>query len=253
MVKLSNRLAFIAERVPAYSRLADIGSDHALLPTALAQQGAIQFAVAGELNEGPYHAAWQQVQGAGLQSVIDVRRGDGLSVLSPCEVDVVVIAGMGGSLIAQILENGSRQLDGVRRLILQPNVGAEFVRRWLVRNDWALIEEAVIEEEGNTYEICIAERSDTASSYNLQLFRERVLCGQIKVEGDALMMFGPHLIDRPSSAWFSKWDGELQKLQLIWQQISRSASESASSKKATVERQIQVIREVVECLRMDRQ
>lgn len=263
MVKLSKRLAAIADKVPAGVRLADIGSDHALLPVALVQAGKIRAAVAGEINDGPLQAAAKQVREAGLQSMIDVRQGDGLAVLSAGEVDVIVIAGMGGALIAHILDEGQAKLAGVRRLILQPNVGAELVRRWLLQHDWALTEEAIVEEDDKIYEICVAERMDGAARYNAELYRDRLLgCTAseagartgdgVKVDRELLLLLGPHLLDHPDPAWFRKWREELEKLETVHRQISLSTSESAASKRAEIERQMESIREVLECLPMDR-
>lgn len=96
-MELSRRLEKIASYVPDQAVLADIGSDHALLPVYLVQNGKIAAAVAGELNDGPYLAARKQVDGTGTQDRISVRKGDGLSVLRRGEADTVVIAGMGAA------------------------------------------------------------------------------------------------------------------------------------------------------------
>ena len=79
MIKLSRRLQTIADQVTQGARVADIGSDHALLPVYLIQSGRCPSAIAGELNTGPYQAARKQTAEAGLKAVIEVRQGDGLS------------------------------------------------------------------------------------------------------------------------------------------------------------------------------
>lgn len=104
MLRISKRLEMIAGGVPTGSRLADIGSDHALLPVYLAQKKQIVKAVAGEVNLGPFQAASRQVRDSVLDQVIDVRHGNGLEVVEVGEIDVITIAGMGGALIADILE-----------------------------------------------------------------------------------------------------------------------------------------------------
>jgi len=71
--KLSNRLDLVASFVPAGARLLDVGSDHAYLPIALLQEGKIEAAIAGEVVEGPYQSALQNVADNGLEDKIEVR------------------------------------------------------------------------------------------------------------------------------------------------------------------------------------
>ncbi|MGZ4031269.1 MAG: tRNA (adenine(22)-N(1))-methyltransferase, partial [Tumebacillaceae bacterium] len=99
MINISNRLARIASFVPQDMKMADIGSDHAYLPLYLAQSGKIVSAIAGEVNDGPFRGAERNVRAHGMKDKISVRKGNGLAVLEPGEVDVITIAGMGGGTI----------------------------------------------------------------------------------------------------------------------------------------------------------
>lgn len=251
MIVLSERLMKIAEQVPAGSRLADIGSDHALLPAFLAENGRIAFAVAGEVNPGPYAAARKQVEEAGLARVIDVRLGDGLEVVAAGEVDVVAIAGMGGNLIASILEAGKAKLSGVRRLVLQPNVGEEAVRRWLHREGWLLAGEQIVEEDGKIYEILTAECGGKTSAAD-GLYRARELFGFGTVSGKRLFQMGPYLLAAASPAFLEKWRREIAKLERIAAQLTRSDQEEAHRKRAAVLAEIAELKELIACLQKDK-
>ncbi|AIQ54221.1 tRNA (adenine(22)-N(1))-methyltransferase [Paenibacillus sp. FSL R7-0331] len=254
-VKLSDRLQLLLEQVPEGSRLADIGSDHALLPVAAVESGKAVSAIAGEVNPGPYDAARKGVAEAGLGARIAVRRGDGLEVLEPGEADCITIAGMGGSLIAAILERGRvlGKLEGVKTLALQPNVGEDILRRWLLNNGWVVTTEHILEEDGKTYEVLTALPEGQAFGLtNEQLYLERVLPGGAVLSPELLLQMGPWLLERPNAVFFSKWQGEITKLEGILASLSRSELESAEEKRNAIRTQIKRISEVLECLPKDR-
>ncbi|UUZ96122.1 class I SAM-dependent methyltransferase [Paenibacillus sp. P25] len=247
MLRLSRRLEMIAEDVPAGDRLADIGSDHALLPSYLAERGIITHGIAGEVNPGPLEAAMKQVNGAGLADVIEVRHGDGLEVIAPGEVDVITIAGMGGALITSILDNGRTKLSGVNRLILQPNVGESIVRRWLLDQDWVLISERILEEEDKIYEILTAVPSSETSVTNRELYSPFTLPGGAVADVELLLHMGPYFIMEASPVWMEKWRRELSKLERICGQLTQSSGEASRSKLASVRKEMKQIEEVLEC------
>lgn len=232
--------------------MADIGSDHALLPSYLAERGRISKAVAGEVNPGPYQAAAKQVSDAVLGSLIDVRLGDGLAVITAGEVDVITIAGMGGALIASILEAGQDKLVGVSMLILQPNVGESLVRAWLLEHNWFLTGELILEEDGKIYEILTAVSAGQAQSANQKLYAERKLEAGIMADQELLLKLGPYLMERPSEVWFQKWRLELDKLDMIRRQLARSTQAEARTKEAAIEAEMKQIKEVMACLQKDK-
>jgi tRNA (adenine22-N1)-methyltransferase len=256
-VKLSKRLQRIADKVPSFSRLADIGSDHALLPAFLVQAGIVTWAIAGEVNPGPLAAAEKQVKESGLSGKIEVREGNGLEVLNPGEVDVISIAGMGGSLIASILEEGQERLSGVKMLVLQPNVGEEQVRHWLDRHQWLLASEEILEEDGKIYEILTAvpvedhvDQGHTRDAKNRSeefaaLYQVRKLGNEKEIAKERQLQMGPYLLQESAEVWHRKWQGELEKLEMIREQLSLSESDVSKLKAETIRKEIQEIREVL--------
>ncbi len=174
-IPLGQRLKTIAGHVPIGSRVADIGSDHGYLPAWLAQSGRAQRVIAGEINADPARRARETCFEFGLEDQMDVRLGDGLEVIQPGEVDVIVISGMGGTTIRQILEQGRGKLDGVMRLVLQPNVAAPELRYWLVTNEFVLTHESLVEENHIIYEVIVAEPGQSAPLNSLQLLLGPVL------------------------------------------------------------------------------
>jgi tRNA (adenine22-N1)-methyltransferase len=214
--KLSQRLEKVSNYVLQGSVLADIGSDHAYLPCYLGLKRKIKKGIAGEITEGPYLSAKEQVELDGLSDIIEVRKGDGLSVLKENEAEVVTICGMGGSLITSILEKGKDKLGNVKRLVLQPNIGAKNVRKWLLKEDWVLSAEEIIKEDGKIYEVLVADRSG-----------EQPYTNNI----DAELLFGPFLLKAQNEAFNEKWAGEVRQWKAILAQMEKSQGTAAETKR----------------------
>ena len=203
---LSKRLATVASYVPAGARMADIGSDHAYLPAALALQKKISYAVAGEVVKGPYENAVSEIKGHGLTDLIKPRLADGLAAIMPADrIDTVVVAGMGGTLIAEILERGKDRLQGVRRLVLQPNVGEGRLRRWLMDNRYQIMAEQIVAEDDHIYEIIVAEPSVVPFRYS-----------------DYELMFGPRLLEKKGPVFTAKWRDYIKRQQGVIHQMEQA-------------------------------
>ncbi|MCM3712850.1 tRNA (adenine(22)-N(1))-methyltransferase [Halalkalibacter oceani] len=230
--QLSNRLIKVADYVPPGATVADIGSDHAYLPCYLCLQHAGTRAIAGEVNEGPFQSAKEQVARTGLSGRIDVRKGNGLEVIEPGEADVITIAGMGGSLITSILEEGKEKLEGVSRLVLQPNVAAEVIRAWLRANQWVLTAEEILEEDEKVYEILVAERGDDAGLY----------AGDVEKK----LLLGPYLLKQKNEAFQKKWRHELTNWKRILDQQARATeTEELRQRQKQLQNQINIVEEVL--------
>lgn len=174
--KLSKRLATVAAFVPQDAVVADIGSDHAYLPCFLVNQGIVKKAVAGEVVKGPYESAYHEVQREQLSEQITVRLANGLEAIQPEDgVTAVTIAGMGGPLIASILDHYPQGLEGVTRLILQPNIHAIAIREWAVAHDFMIVDEAIIKEDGKIYEILVLEKGKKPLSELELLLGEKLM------------------------------------------------------------------------------
>ncbi len=153
MVELTPRLKAIADFVANGAVLADIGTDHAYLPLALAEQSRIVRAVASDVHQGPVDRANANVTAHGMDSIITVQKADGLAGIEAyCPTDIV-IAGMGGDLIATILQNAPWVRDAQYHLILQPMTKAEHLRHCLWENGYAIENEAFVQEELRVYQV----------------------------------------------------------------------------------------------------
>jgi tRNA (adenine22-N1)-methyltransferase len=148
---LGRRLSVCAQMVRAGAHLADIGTDHAYLPVWLALRGDISSAVASDIRLGPLRRARQNILRYGVSGLVSERLSDGLAAVSPEEADDIVIAGMGGKMIARIMEGAPWLRNPEKHLILQPMTSVEDLRLFLAENGFAVLEERAAEEDGHIY------------------------------------------------------------------------------------------------------
>lgn len=151
MQKISDRLIRVAELVPEGSRLADVGTDHGYVPIWLLEKGIIPSAIAMDVNRGPLLRARENRDRYGYQKVMELRLSNGLEKLRPGEADTVLIAGMGGPLMIQILEDGRENSQGVSAWVLQPQSEIPSVRRYLITHGFNIVDEIMLIDEGKYY------------------------------------------------------------------------------------------------------
>ena len=135
-VKLTDRLLKIASLVDNGKRIADIGTDHGYIPVYLLNQNKIQYAILGDVNKGPLENARKEVTRNKLQDKVDLRLGSGIEVLKENEVDEIIIAGMGGMLINNLLKANEKVAHTTEKLILQPMQAPEELRMFLYQNGY---------------------------------------------------------------------------------------------------------------------
>ena len=133
--------------------VADIGCDHAYLPIWLARENISPHIIACDINEGPVVRAKENIDDVDLSGRIEVRKGDGLSVLSPGEAGCVVLAGMGGKLMIRILTDGANVLSDVSEIIMEPQSEVAALRHFLQDNGWRIISENMVRDDDKFYPI----------------------------------------------------------------------------------------------------
>ena len=150
-IKLPPRLAAIAALVPPGARLADVGTDHALLPIRLLLDGKVKSAVATDIRPGPLSRAQENAASAGVEGLRCILC-DGLTGVSPEEADTIVIAGMGGENIAAILRAAPWACERAF-LILQPMSRPEELRGALPSLGLSICAERLVIDSGRLYSI----------------------------------------------------------------------------------------------------
>ena len=164
-LKLSPRLMAAADFVRPMAVVADVGTDHAYLPIYLCKLGKIRSAVASDINEGPVARAKINVATHSLAKKISVCHTDGLTGIDAYAPTDIIICGMGGELIAEIIKRAEWTKNKNIRLILQPMTHADKLRKFLCDEGYLITDEALAKEE-KVYQIICAEYRGEAVQYS---------------------------------------------------------------------------------------
>ncbi|HEX7159778.1 MAG TPA: class I SAM-dependent methyltransferase [Trebonia sp.] len=208
-MRLSPRLLKLAGKVPDYAVVADIGTDHALLPIYLVSTGKCPRAIAVEVHEGPYEVARAAIESFAMGDAVDLRRGDGLKPLMPGEVDAVVIAGLGGGQMIRMLEDAPQVRASVPWFVFQPMDDAADLRRFLVDHGFRLADEELVRDGDEIYEIICAAP------------------GRERIDDDLLYEVGPRNVERRDPLLAEFIERRIQRYRRILIQVEQGRTQRA--------------------------
>ncbi len=174
--------------VPENKCTADIGTDHGFVPLSLVAEGTAARAIASDVRKGPLERAEAHIREAGFEERIECRLGDGLSVLAPGEAEVIVIAGMGGMLMARILKEAPETARSARHLFLSPHRDAYELRKYLWEQGFQIEEETMVREDGKYYPV-IRTGKKASSGASEDVIKEAPI-------RDLELRFGPVLLKK---------------------------------------------------------
>ncbi len=155
LMELSKRLKWIASFVQDGERVADIGTDHGYIPIYLAERNLASKVIAMDINFGPLEKAKNNVLAHHQEDKIEVRLSNGLMTLNEGEVECVIIAGMGGRLIEEILRESKEKLKSYKRFIISPHKDIDCVRKAMLELGVAIIDEDMIYDDGHYYTVLV--------------------------------------------------------------------------------------------------
>lgn len=231
MFKLDKRLRQVAEFVEMGAVVADIGCDHGYLVAKLALSGKAAYGYACDLNENPLRAAKRLVEEYGLEEKVETRLTSGVQGLPLEEITCIVVAGMGGDLIARIIDAEPTLKNKRYNFVLQPMSKHEHLRQYLYANGFEILREAAVKQKRNFYsimQVCYSGKVHNPTQAHLlfgsmqrQIFpqnREYVLYQREKIE-KALKGIAQ---TRELTAEDAEKAGNLQK---IWEELDITAKE----------------------------
>jgi len=229
-MQLSARLEKLIEMAGSGVCAADIGTDHALVPIELVRRGAFERAAAGDLRKGPLAAAFLHVRQAGLAERISLRLGDGLSVITPGEADVVLISGMGGALMQRILTEGDDAAKAARRLVLSPQSEIPEFRSFLQKSGFRITEESVVYEDRKFYFLMTAEP------------------GEQEIWEGADRLYGKTLLEQGNETLAAYARRRKAVLERILRNLEKTENDKAEARRAEAEAELRLTEEALERL-----
>ena len=205
MPRLSPRLAALADAVPPGSRVADVGSDHGLLPLWLAASGRATYCLATEKTEALLPRVARPPEDVPWAGRLAYRAGDGLEAVRPEDrIDTIVVAGMGGRTLARLLDAPQLRDASLARLVLQPRSEFGLVRSRLSDRGFRPVAERLTFDRGRHHLTLTAERGDDGDLY-----------GRAPLSREDLLAAGPILAYSGSGEHTRFWRSERDRLAAI--------------------------------------
>lgn len=227
-MELSKRLQMNVDLVPSGTGVGDIGCDHGYGSIYLAKNRRYKKVVAMDVNPGPLQIAKKNIERAGLSEVIECRLSDGLQKLHPGEVDILMIAGMGGMLICRILKEYPVVLEQVGTLVLQPQSDLAEVRKCVHALGYRIDMESVCVDAGKYYFSIRAVRGDEEDTYTEKEYR-----------------YGRLLIKEKNEVYREYLSQEKRKKEHIRQQLTCKQTQNAKERALAISHILDEIDEIL--------
>lgn len=250
LIKLSKRLQTVADMVTKGSIVADIGTDHGYLPIYLVQNNISEQVIAMDVNKGPLSKASNNIKQLHLENKIDTRLSDGLINLNKEEAQTVTICGMGGKLIAKILENGKDKITQKNELIISPQSEIQQFREYLLQNDYRIIKEEMLIDDGKFYVIIKCKlqpeikQPEAGKSETRQSKARQCESSQSKSRyPDVYLKYGKYLLEHKSDILKEYLKKEQKSYLKIRENVDHCNSELAEERMKQIDYELRCIEE----------
>lgn len=225
-MKLSKRLQAIADYVTTGNRVADVGTDHAYVPIYLVEEGISPSAIAADIGKGPLARAQENIRLHGLEDRIKTRLSDGLTAFSDGECDSLILAGMGGGLMASILEKGSR--ISFAEYILEPQSEQELLRTYLAGHGLVIDRETMVLEDEKFYPVLHVATGSATGKW---------------------LRYGDPALQENKEILMQYLEKEASSMRLICEKLTASGSEAGLARRKILEQDLKENETMQEALR----
>ena len=151
---INNRLKKIAYYVEDKDNFIDVGCDHAFLSIYLVKNKKISKAIASDINIGPLNIATNNIKKYELEDIIKTKLGDGIEPIEE-DINTIIISGMGGITISDIIKRGNNKLKNIKKIIASPNNEQYIVRKTINKFGYYITDEVIIKEKNKFYPIIV--------------------------------------------------------------------------------------------------
>lgn len=217
-MKLSDRLQAIANFIPKNSLVGDIGTDHGYIPMYLIENGISKKVIASDVSQGSLNKTISYIDDLKYNEKINARLGDGLECFKPFEIDTVVIAGMGGLLIRDILNKDIKLTNTITNFIFQPMVASNDLREYLINNNFQIVDEDLVKEDDKYYEIIFAKKGKAIIDKEIYFEISKVI---IEKKHPLLNEFIEHKIKLSTSILNNLEDKTSEKSRIRYEELSK--------------------------------
>lgn len=244
-MQISDRLKLVISFVAPCETAADIGTDHAYVPIELVKTKRVKHAFALDINRGPLERAKKHIEEENLSEWIETRQSDGLEALCENEADSIIIAGMGGELIVNILKKGERVVKTAKELILSPHSEVFLVRKYLIKNGYKIIREQMIFDAGKYYTILKAVREDCKIHNRNEDNTIKDSIREVDGYSELDYLYGKQLIEQKDAVLkeYLKWKKK-QQIQIL-EQLEGNIGDAAKQRRQELQRDTRLIDQVL--------
>jgi len=229
-MELSRRLKAVADAVTKGNVVADVGCDHAYISIYLIQEGYAPSVIAMDVNKGPLQRAMDNIKLHGYEHNIQTRLSNGLQKLEVKEADTILLAGMGGNLMTQILEEGHMAVKEAKELILQPQSEISDLRKYLHTIGYEILSEEMVIDDDKYYIVIKSKNVGQAIPYEKEIY----------------YLFGKNLLEQKDAVLKQYLLKELNIREEVMIHLVASASERAKERIEEMKQEINYLKEGLE-------
>ena len=241
-MELSKRLQAVADMLDCHEKIADIGCDHGFVSIYLIESGKAARCLAMDVNKGPLERAKEHIEEKRLSTYIETRLSNGAKEIrfvedengeKKLEVEAALIAGMGGRLMIQIINDSVDKFQSMEEFILQPQSEIAKVRQYIREIGYYISKEEMVWEEGKFYPMMKVVRQKAEEKSIIQRKKCPLEIEEIELQ-KLYDEYGEHLLWERNSVLFAF----LKKEKEIYQEISENLSQMETAKSEARQKEI---------------